>query len=820
MNPTRTLRHCTAVLAVLAALALPAWAADESSGESPPPSASAPAGLAPEPAWPGLSEVQPTKSALLRAAAEIQSSLQNESAGSNEHAQAVAQLLEQQQALLQQFTDLGDPQTWSGERLLDMQHLLENQRKDQQQRLQLISQQAQARERETLEWQERLDYWQQWEKELPQPLGRASRSAFLESRQAISEVLSALDRRHAELVALQQQVAALLDAGLDSGKKISEALDLLRRDLLRKSSPALYTPRFFSALNATLLTDIRQGLQTAAWNRPNFYNRHLPLFIVQLTILLVVFILIRRARGEEIAEEWQFLTARPLAAAIFAAFAGPVMFYEQPPSLVALATRVLTLGSAAFLLPGLLKSRRLLHAFYLLIGVEFGKGLVDALFMPLPLQRLYHVASCLLIAFVLFRFARRGRHPDAPRHRHMALLLLTSATFFAAATAQAIGFSALGFWISTLTVSTLFAAVLLLMALTLGRGAIDFLVRLAPLQQLRFFSRHGEALAQRLKLILQIWLMFEGGLYILVIWRLSPTREQAIATLGEFGVSIGGTEVTLGMLAWASLVMFLAFQVSWLTRNLIDIALTRARRADRGVREAVRKLIHYSLLAIGAALALTTAGVDARVFAVIGGAVGIGIGFGLQNIVNNFVSGIILLFERPIKSGDAIVLDNEWGTVKKIGLRSTVVETLDNSEIIVPNSLLISEKVTNWTLSTATARVVMPIGVAYGTDIGQVLTLLSDAGNAHPQALNDPPVSAIFIGFGDSSLDFELRVWIANIRERLRVRSEILHAVAEALNTAGIEIPFPQRDLHLRSIDAKAAKSLRPPAKAPKAKAP
>jgi potassium-dependent mechanosensitive channel len=198
-------------------------------------------------------------------------------------------------------------------------------------------------------------------------------------------------------------------------------------------------------------------------------------------------------------------------------------------------------------------------------------------------------------------------------------------------------------------------------------------------------------------------------------------------------------------------------------------------------------------------------------FAIIAGALGIGVGFGLQNVINNFASGLILLFERPVRVGDTVVMDGEWATIQKIGLRSTVMVTFDQSELIVPNGDLVSEKVTNWTLSNPTARIILPMGVAYGTSIEDVLSILMESAFAHEAVLKEPPPEALFVGFGDSSLDFELRVWVGNIRLRLQVRSVVLTEVERRLAEAGIEIPFPQRDLHLRSVDGDAVARLKDP---------
>jgi len=162
--------------------------------------------------------------------------------------------------------------------------------------------------------------------------------------------------------------------------------------------------------------------------------------------------------------------------------------------------------------------------------------------------------------------------------------------------------------------------------------------------------------------------------------------------------------------------------------------------------------------------------------------------------------------------GDTLVLGGEWGTVRKIGLRSTVIETFDRAETIVPNSVLIQEQVTNWTLTNPISRLVIPVGVAYGTDLERVLRILIDVAHSHPKVLKWPEPSAIFTAFGESSLDCELRVYLSGVEHRLTVRSELGVSIQNRFLDEGIEIPFPQRDLHLRSIDSDVTRNLQAPA--------
>jgi small-conductance mechanosensitive channel len=200
-------------------------------------------------------------------------------------------------------------------------------------------------------------------------------------------------------------------------------------------------------------------------------------------------------------------------------------------------------------------------------------------------------------------------------------------------------------------------------------------------------------------------------------------------------------------------------------------------------------------------MAIADAGVELNRFTVLTGAIGVGLGFGMQNIVNNFVSGLILLFERPIHVGDTVDVGGLVGTVRRIGARSSTVLTFQGAEVIVPNSNLVSNQLINWTLSSPWRRVDVLVGVAYGTDPERVLTLLVEVANSHPGVLRARSPAAFFLGFGESALNFELRFWSAQQEMWFQLKSDVTVAVARALCEAGIKIPFPQRELYVRGIE-------------------
>ncbi len=265
---------------------------------------------------------------------------------------------------------------------------------------------------------------------------------------------------------------------------------------------------------------------------------------------------------------------------------------------------------------------------------------------------------------------------------------------------------------------------------------------------------------------------------------------------------LGETRITLWtLLYFLSLLILLYWFAGRLRVWLVDKVLVRTRM-EIGARQAVASITRYLVLLIGLVVALQTVGVNLTTLNVIAGAVGVGIGFGLQNIANNFISGLIILFERPIKAGDRIEVGNVDGEVKEVGARSTTVLTNDNISIIVPNSRFITENIVNWKYNDARVRFHIPIGVAYGTDARVVERLLREVAAENKNVLADPPAKVWFRGFGDSSLNFELLVWNTSLVDRKgQFISDLNFAVYDKLNQHGIEIPFPQRDLHIRSSE-------------------
>jgi small-conductance mechanosensitive channel len=279
-----------------------------------------------------------------------------------------------------------------------------------------------------------------------------------------------------------------------------------------------------------------------------------------------------------------------------------------------------------------------------------------------------------------------------------------------------------------------------------------------------------------------------------LIDKLSKMSNKGI--MGKELFKMGETPVTLTVIIELVLIIIVFFVGSkFLGRFLRKRVLPRFH-IDAGAQYNIVRLLHYTILVLGILFALNVVGIQLTSLAVIFGLIGVGIAFGLQNITSNFVSGIILLFERPVSVGDYIQVGDTSGEVQSINVRSTTVITLDNITLIVPNSRFVEDTVTNWSVGDPKIRLSIPVGVAYGSDTELVTQILLKVAEDHPKAISNPEPDVLFREFGDSSLNFELRVWIIDPLGRLKIISELNYAIDKAFRENGVTIPFPQRDVH------------------------
>jgi potassium-dependent mechanosensitive channel len=366
--------------------------------------------------------------------------------------------------------------------------------------------------------------------------------------------------------------------------------------------------------------------------------------------------------------------------------------------------------------------------------------------------------------------------------------------------------------LAEITTGGVIASAYIALAVHAGASVLAAVVRLLLARKLvarfRVVTQRAGPLVESLGRLIRFGALAVWLLATLAMFRLLRPMAAWLDSFLNARLEVGQISITAGGVLLFVLSVWVAFWLARAVRVVLHDEVLPKMDLPRGVGNSVSTLSYYALVIVGLMVALAAAGFEAGQFALVFGALGVGIGFGLQNVVNNFVSGLILMFERPIQPGDVVEVSGTSGRVREIGMRATTLTTFEGADVVVPNGTLLSEKLINWTLSDMNRRMDVNVGVAYGTDPKRVLALLDEVARTTPGVATDPAPTVLFVGFGASSLDFTIRAWTNQFSEWVAIRSLITVRVYDALQAAGIEIPFPQQDLHLRSISPAATQRL------------
>ncbi len=647
---------------------------------------------------------------------------------------------------------------------------------------------------------------------------------------AIKQTRTDVETRRAQILTLQNRVAEQDARVADALASIRQVREETINRLFVKDSPPIWSAEVRSRAGQSLLHDSQNSF-AAQWTALRAYSRRQwPRFILHGVMLLVLIATLywarRRVQPWVLAEPSLEGVARvfsiPIATAIVLSILFNGWLYPQTPRLL-----TAILGAAA-LVPTIIILRQLVerHLFSILnaLVVFYFIDLVRSVATSLPLlSRLLFLAETLgglIFLAWLSKYVSVSEVPDKARHQRFLTTIKTCARlagliFLATFIANALGYVSIAGLVGNALLGSAYIAVILYAAVRIADGLIMFASRVRPLSLLGMVHRHRSLLRRRLRHVLR-WVAAIGWI-ILTLDLLSlrtPVVETVRAALSA-DLGVGALHISLGNVLAFIVTVWASFLISRFLRFLLQEDIYPHISLGRGVPYAVSTMLHYVILLVGFLLAVAALGIDMTKFTILAGAFGVGLGFGLQNIVNNFVSGLILLFERPVNVGDMIQVGDRDGELRRIGMRASVIRTLEGSEVIVPNGHLISDEVLNWTLSDQQRRLEIPVGVAYGTDPERVIELLTGVASKHPDVMTKPSPDALFVGFGDSALNFLLRAWTSRFDRWVNIRSELTVGVNAALRDAGISIPFPQRDLHIHSGELEVPKLSLGQARAP-----
>ncbi|HEY9115665.1 MAG TPA: mechanosensitive ion channel domain-containing protein, partial [Bacteroidales bacterium] len=366
--------------------------------------------------------------------------------------------------------------------------------------------------------------------------------------------------------------------------------------------------------------------------------------------------------------------------------------------------------------------------------------------------------------------------------------------------ANIFGYTNLAILLTGTTSNSIFNAINIILAILIIRSMIIALLHSSFAKYSKLIKEKGAEIEKKLLGIVQFLGVLIWIKSILINLTVYEIIYGWLAGLFTLSWKLGNTEIVLGNFFSFAVIILITVYITKVVKSILEVEVFPRITLPRGVPGATSMIVGYTLAALGGYFAISAAGVDLGKFGLIVGALSVGIGFGLQGVVLNFISGLILAFERPVQIGDTVEIGTLTGVVTSIGVRSSKIKTYDGMEVVVPNGNMISNNLINWTLSDRKRRYDINVGVAYGSDPRQVLELLKKIASDHPDVMKYPEPWALFDGFGDSSLNFRVRIW-TSIDTGLQTKSDIAVAINDALNELGIEIPFPQRDLHLRSVD-------------------
>ncbi len=627
---------------------------------------------------------------------------------------------------------------------------------------------------------------------------------------------------HKQLLQMQNRVLALQAKVGRTRSRVQSALDKVKSEeasllsnLTRRERPPLWS----EAIKGMSFTDLitKTQLEFSKWWSSiksvikNEYER----FGFQIFILIILTIVI--SRSAKIAHAWSeadpsiakgiSVFDKPLAiSTLLVLMMTPWIYASTSPALTDTVNLLLVFPVMALVMPLLNKNIRPALAFFAIIYViDQLRDLLEA--APLVARLLFIVEMVAAIAIIIWvmraGFWKTDKESNWTKgEQNIINIALNGAVIILiiSALATITGYVRLAVLIGSGVLNSIYLALLLAALLRTAESIIKLVLHSRAAAASNLLKTRTKVLSIRLnKLLATIsiitWLLITLDLFVLLDPLVIIIKGILFAKFNAGAIAISLADVLAFIITITIAIMLARFIVL-----ILDEDVYPRIELKRGVSFAISSVIKYSIILTGFVLAVGAMGIGMDRITILLGAFGVGLGFGLQSIVNNFVSGMILIFERPVQIGDSVEIGSVKGNITRVGIRSSTVRSFEGADITIPNGTLLSDALTNWTMTDRKRRLEIAVGVAYGTNPDIVIEALHSALEQQDGILSDPAPQVVFSGFGDSSLDFLLRAWVGDNDKFVSIKSKVALAMNRALNERGIEIPFPQRDLHLRSI--------------------
>jgi potassium efflux system protein len=633
----------------------------------------------------------------------------------------------------------------------------------------------------------------------------------------VNDIESLLTALRSDSEFLQEELADISEGIIfcnDITGQIKSAQENATKQLLSRRQAPIWK-QFSQKTNVKLIREQRSLVDDTMAGLKDFYRNYATRIWLNIILFLVIVVLIsilfrnlkQNMPEKDLSKESVLykILSRPISSAFLIDYVLTFLIFEILPDSIRLIITIILFIPVILILRDIITGPARKYIYFPIIAALLVQihslGYVDTLISKIFLL-LIILFSLLVILSILVRSSEREYVLSTRFGKYVyGLLWLVFGIMLLSMICVIIGSVLLAEFVTYASIrSSALALIFYALSVTLNSVIISILHG-RRMQKINLIKQHFNIILKRMFNLVNfisivLWIILT--LRFFSFWDEIYTTFKNILT---YTLKIGTVNLSLWNIIIFIFIIWFTLWISSIIRIIFEEEVAPNVKLKRGVPGAISLIIRLSLITAGFLIAIAAAGVEMSKLTILLGALGVGIGFGLQNIFNNLISGIILAFERPINEGDVIEVGRHLGVVKQIGIRSSIIRTWEDAEVIVPNGNLISNELINWTLTDQQRRAEVNVGVAYGTDPKLVIQILQECAGSHPGVLKVPEPIPIFTAFGSSSLDFRLLFWITDNEHRLMIQSDLAVLINDALKKAGITIPFPQQDLHVKTVD-------------------